>query len=389
MKRSEIESKVKLKIREFKLATKNCGCKKTSTGICEHFNFAKVFPEYIPFWADTKDPLKFHPNSESKIKFKCKLNCKDEVFESTVWQFTYSIGCRNCKGKNARIIPFDSCILSDPVLTRMWSNKNTKDPRLVNKFGGEVCLWICDNGHERKTEARRVLNRVCKKCPEWHKNLKWIEVLERCKNIWGDTYEYDALSFKNSKTPMAILCKINNHGVFYKTERSHNRRKEGCPKCFKHNIRSKLLMSVEKFFIDLKIPIKEELSFEDFKSNKGRKYRFDIFVEKYNLIIEVDGEQHFRSVDYFGGLDEFKERKISDLLKDKYAIKKGFNFIRIPEWIIENNINDLFINILYLITLGRKLYASYSHYSNFVNFLGYEHADWVIPPKYYYSIAED
>ena len=60
---------------------------------------------------------------------------------------------------------------------------------------------------------------------------------------------------------------------------------------------------------------------------KENKWKFDFFIEKYNLVIEVDGE-------YWHSIDKVKER---DLRKNIYCFNKGYNILRFPSSKVEKN----------------------------------------------------
>lgn len=67
--------------------------------------------------------------------------------------------------------------------------------------------------------------------------------------------------------------------------------------------------------------------------NKGRA-KFDFYLPHQNLIIEYDGEQHFKPVQYGSmtkkqAIKEFKNRKKFDKIKNKWTKKKKINFLRI------------------------------------------------------------
>lgn len=65
----------------------------------------------------------------------------------------------------------------------------------------------------------------------------------------------------------------------------------------------------------------------DFKWLEGYGYRYDFYLENYNILIEVDGSQHKKeTTGLFLRLDE--QRKI-DLDKDRLALENGFKIIRI------------------------------------------------------------
>ena len=68
-----------------------------------------------------------------------------------------------------------------------------------------------------------------------------------------------------------------------------------------------------------------------------RKLKFDFYLPKKNLIIEFDGEQHFKPMDYFGGEKLFKMQQKYDIIKNDYAKTNKIQLIRIPY----NRLNDI------------------------------------------------
>jgi hypothetical protein len=55
------------------------------------------------------------------------------------------------------------------------------------------------------------------------------EALQRCRDVWGDLYEYPNFTYKNAVTKFTIVCKT--HGEFEKCLNSHVNGREMCPKC--------------------------------------------------------------------------------------------------------------------------------------------------------------
>lgn len=62
---------------------------------------------------------------------------------------------------------------------------------------------------------------------------------------------------------------------------------------------------------------------------------FDFYIEKYNILIEVDGQGHFNPVRYNGisekdATETFNRTKNNDSIKNKYCINNNIQLIRIP-----------------------------------------------------------
>lgn len=90
-----------------------------------------------------------------------------------------------------------------------------------------------------------------------------------------------------------------------------------------------------KFLIDIIEEIlnekaKREYSFEWLRNSNNNKYRVDAYFEKFNLIVEYNGKQHYEQVNIFHNtIDEFN-KYVNDY-NDKIAKLKQKNFI-ILEW---------------------------------------------------------
>lgn len=65
--------------------------------------------------------------------------------------------------------------------------------------------------------------------------------------------------------------------------------------------------------------------------NKFAPFDFAIMDDNNNLIklIEFDGEQHYKPVDYFGGQEQFEKQKDRDKKKDEYCLNHNIKLQRI------------------------------------------------------------
>lgn len=74
--------------------------------------------------------------------------------------------------------------------------------------------------------------------------------------------------------------------------------------------------------------------FESQKTFKGLVYKnplyYDFYIPKYNVLIEYQGEQHYRPNPYFGGEEGYQKQRIRDNIKRDYAKDKGITLLEIP-----------------------------------------------------------
>lgn len=86
-----------------------------------------------------------------------------------------------------------------------------------------------------------------------------------------------------------------------------------------------------------------QINFEtQYKTNEC-KYKYPLSFDfaildnsDIKAFIEVDGIQHFKPVECFGGEKRFAEQELIDGIKNDYAIRKNIKMIRIPYWEIKN-----------------------------------------------------
>lgn len=96
----------------------------------------------------------------------------------------------------------------------------------------------------------------------------------------------------------------------------------------------------------LNISYEREKAFNDCRSSSGRLLYFDFYIPDYNLLIEFDGPQHRKSIDYFGGIDTFNKTKSHDDIKNKYAENNNINLIRLENIKdIDNTLKNILIKV--------------------------------------------
>ena len=78
---------------------------------------------------------------------------------------------------------------------------------------------------------------------------------------------------------------------------------------------------------------KEQFTFPDCVSSGGRLIKFDFAVFLHDTLVclvEINGDQHYRVVDYFGGIERFEQQKLIDQIKRNYCTENNIYLLEIP-----------------------------------------------------------
>ena len=159
------------------------------------------------------------------------------------------------------------------------------------------------------------------------------EFISDAKEIHGDKYDYSKVVYKQNKSKIIIGCP--KHGWFEQKPNSHLTGR-GCLKC-KNKAEGRIAEYLEKKFI-----IHRSYSI------KGNKMIYDFYLPDYNQIIERDGEQHYKDIDFGGKVGSSKLRSVNanDGKKTELAKKHGYKIARIPYWLNDEQVEREIDNIL-------------------------------------------
>lgn len=150
-----------------------------------------------------------------------------------------------------------------------------------------------------------------------HDNERFIS---QANKIHKNMFTYDNVIYKNNHTKVSITC--HEHGDFLMIPNSHLSGR-GCPKC-KTNEAKCISRDIDNFFDEFE----SEKKFKDCVYK--RKLPFDRYIPNINTLLEYDGIQHFSFKScWHKNINEFNKAQTRDTIKTEYAIKNGYNFIRI------------------------------------------------------------
>lgn len=196
------------------------------------------------------------------------------------------------------------------------SNISALEPYVKSSVKISFKCNICNN--QWKATPNNIL--MGRGCPECHKISKF-----RNTNSVNNQLKKRPVKliekYVDSSTPVTFECETCKHQ--WKATPNNVISGRGCPHC-KISLGEHL---VEELLNSRKISYSTQQTFKGLKD----KYhlRVDFFLPDYNTVIEVDGEQHRKSVPMFGGDDKLKSQIHRDQLKNQYFKDNGINLMRL------------------------------------------------------------
>lgn len=139
-----------------------------------------------------------------------------------------------------------------------------------------------------------------------------------------------------------ILHRCNLHKIDWYATPEKILQGYGCPNCSEKSHGEK---RISTWLENNNIPYESEKTFSDCRDKICLP--FDFYIQKYNKIIEYDGIQHFKPIEYFGGEKAFKTQQKHDKIKDDFCKENGISLLRIPYYKY-NNIEEELNNFIFI-----------------------------------------
>lgn len=265
----------------------------------------------------------------NKLKVLCKEGHYYEVLDDNYKKGNCSI-CRNIK-KSKNNIKYTNDEVENRINSKKlkWINKSefTTETKRPSIFITE-CV-IC--GHIAKSNVTNIFSeRKCGGCCNTVKRST-SDAQKILYEIYGGEYtlvgEYNGARERNKFYHLS--CKNEFDVDFYSMQYGRT----SCPHCIPKN-KSIGEHKIMEILSDNNINFKSQYWFEDCRYTRPLRFDFVIFNDDNNVdkIIEFDGIQHYEPVDFFGGIDAYKELVIKDEIKNNYCMENKIPLIRIPYW---------------------------------------------------------
>jgi hypothetical protein len=267
----------------------------------------------------------YNPNSNL---LRCTCNVCNYIWDAKQRNLIRGRGCPNCakiKRKNSRIRPFSYC---QKVLDKFELDL------LSDYIGASFDITVkCRRCGEvfKTTIAYLTKYKIgCKKCNELERTLEkeqsFLDILSELNPHIKMKSKFISMS-ENT----IFHCEDCNKD-FIRTPHDFTRTYT-CPNC---TTNSKLEYLTKIYLVDNNIDFELHKTYENLFGVNNGLLSFDFYLPKYNLLIELQGVQHYRPIDYFGGEEQYKIQCEHDSRKRDYAKLHNIDLIEIPYFSIDN-----------------------------------------------------
>lgn len=157
-----------------------------------------------------------YKGNKVKLKILCKLHGEFKMSPKDHLRPSICPKCASFKRATDRILPLDKFIARSSLI-----HNNRYDYSLVSiKNVHQNVKIICPtHGVFKQSPSAHMKGANCRKCYLETKNDTLEEFLAKAVNVHGQRYDYSGTIYKNSKSPIEIICKI--HGPFVTTPSCH------------------------------------------------------------------------------------------------------------------------------------------------------------------------
>ncbi len=327
--------------------------------VCKDNCLATVNPILSKEWHSIKNG-KLTPNdvtsgNNTKVWWLCK---KGHEWKATIYSRNCGNGCPYCSGKKACK---DNCLKTKyPTLSKEWDYKSNKlTPEDVTFKSAKNIWWICSKNKNHKWQDsvhHRTGGRNCPFC-----SGKRVSD-DNCLAVVNSILSKEWHPTKNGKLTPNDVTTGTAKRAWWLCERGHEWNASigsrvagnGCPFCHKKS-EAKVKELLLKYFENWDI-ISNKKIWNKYKNYDHKRF-CDFWMEKKDVkvMIEYDGEQHFRPVgfgckDKVKVMDSFRRTQKKDKLDTQFCKENNIILHRIKyDEDKEESIRELQLSIKYVL----------------------------------------
>ena len=319
--------------------TQSCGCLQKEKA--REANFLDLTGQRFGRLTVIKEADKYiSPQGLKFAQWLCKCDCgNDTIVLATNLKkgTTKSCGCYSIEQVKKRLFKdltgqkFGRLTAIKPI----ENHTNSNGKSMMTKW-----LCRCDCGNECNVQSGNLLSGHTLSCGCYNKeqaskrsliNLVGqrfgrLTVLERVEN--------EITSSGNSVVMWRCLCDCGEEIIVRSSALLHGYTKScGCMKSHGEYYISTYLLSNS-------INFEKQKKFSDLLGVGGGNLSYDFYLPNHNMLIECQGEQHERPIEYFGGEEQFAIQQEHDRRKREYAKDNGYRLLEIS-YKDYNNIDNI------------------------------------------------
>lgn len=203
---------------------------------------------------------------------------------------------------------------------KIHNNEYNYDKIDVTNNKTKIVITCKKHGDFEQQPRAHLKGQGCPKCFRERKKFTTEQFIDKSNKKHNNLYDYSLVEYENKKNKVKIICK--KHGIFEQNA-GHHLRGVGCPIC-KNSKGEKL---IEEFLINNNIEYIRQKTFNE--CFYIALLRFDFYLPSYNICIEYNGLQHYKPIDYFGGVEKYNLNKQRFNIKKEFCAKNNIKLITI------------------------------------------------------------
>lgn len=239
--------------------------------------------------------------------------------------------CPKCVIENGRLT-FDSFIERSK---KLHGDVYDYSKSIFSQVSDKITITCKEHGDFIQRVSSHLAGNKCRLCYLEDSRLGKEKFIASARKVHGDVYDYSKVVYRGSKEKVEILCPI--HGSFWQKPNTHTSSKNGCSFCYESRGERALALVLKKFKLDhireYRIP--------------PRLFRYDFCIPEIKILIEFNGIQHYRPVEFFGGQYEFERTRERDEEKKIIAKVNGYSLVTVTYKSLHNDTveNDLIVSL--------------------------------------------